>query len=88
MATQLCGFLSLARLPVFFEPHRADIAQREVQSPVVEEHQPVDDLVHHFTVGGENHPPYSQPTFQLPHMLSVGALSQQLPLRLIELLMP
>ncbi len=28
--------------------------------------------------------PYSLPTFRRPHKLSVGALSQQSPLRLIE----
>ena len=29
--------------------------------------------------------PYNLPTFSEPHKLSVGALSQQLPLRLMEL---
>jgi hypothetical protein len=28
--------------------------------------------------------PYNLPTFNLPHKLSVGALSQQLPLRLMD----
>jgi len=30
--------------------------------------------------------PYSRPTFRLPHRLTVGALSQQLPLRLVHVL--
>jgi hypothetical protein len=47
---------------------------------VVVKAQPVDHLVHRL--------PCSRATFSDPHRLSVTALSQQLPLRLMELRMP
>ena len=36
----------LARVPVCFESHRADVAQRGVKSAMVVERQPVDYLIH------------------------------------------
>ena len=53
MTTQLRGFLRLARVPVFLEPHWADVAQLGVKSAMVVERQPVDDLVHRLVLGGE-----------------------------------
>ena len=67
-------------MPVFFEPHRADIGQCRVQSsPVVPEH-PGDDFVHRVAPGRKALP--MQALWQNPKS------AQQLPRRLIEGVMP
>ena len=54
-------------MPAFFELHWADISQRRMQTPVVVEREPINDLVHRLSASLERlaiKPPYLEPAPQ------------------------
>src|SRR6516165_2797748 len=73
--------------PVLLELHWADVVQRRVHSCSVIPEQPCDDFILGLTDGCKPWP-CSRSTFREPNSVSEQALSQQLPWRLIDGLMP
>lgn len=68
----LCGLpaLLLGRDPALPEPHRSDLAQRQVQSPVVVERQPANCLV-----------PRLAPQHLAPHYLAAEEVDHRCPVQ-------
>src|SRR6218665_236712 len=81
------GLLGLSRMPVLLEQHRADVRQRGVQPGAVVPEYPGDasSLAWRRVT---KRCPCSRSTFNEPNRVSLQALSPQLPLRLIEAVMP
>ena len=77
----------LCREPALLELHGADIAQGRMQPRVIVETNPVHDGLSRLLPRGEL-ASVDAGRFEVSHRLSVGALSQQSPLRLMELRMP